>query len=572
MQVKEKIIEKAFLVIALSSISILALITFFIFEEGLPLIWKIGPKAFLLGERWIPSQGFVRHLSDDRQFLLGHSWGPPSGYSSWVGLYHLSCRNGPLLPWEHVLRPAIQLLAAIPSVIYGFWGLIVLVPLVRNYLGGPGLSILSGSLILGFMILPTIISISEDSLRALPPTYKAGALALGATHWQTIWRVLIPAARSGIVASIILGMGRAIGETMAMIMILGNAVKMPTSFLDSARTLTTNIGIEMGYASGDHRQALFATGIVLFFIIMVLNSLAIFLSRRRVRLMINRTRYLTQSIAKILIWIAALSTIAVMILILFQILKEGFPVLHLRFFLDSPKSMGREGGIFSTIIGTMALTVVAILFAAPLGVGTAIFLREYTRESRISRLIRFGTDCLAGVPSIIFGLFGFVFFVIRLNMGWSILSGGLTLAAMILPTVISTTEESIKAIPHSYREVSYSLGGTKWQTVTRVVLPNALPGIFTGIITECGKEHWRDCCRHSDRGLLFGDAHFPLLSHSNHVRPFLYPRQRGDFHGDGLRNRSGFDLARLVGQCGRELVAQPVYPSSDLKEFYVSRE
>jgi phosphate transport system permease protein len=179
------------------------------------------------------------------------------------------------------LRPAIQLLAAIPSVIYGFWGLIVLVPLIRNYLGGPGLSILSGSLILGFMILPTIISISEDSLKALPPSYKAGALALGATHWQTIWRVLIPAARSGIVASVILGMGRAIGETMAMIMILGNAVKMPTSFLDSARTLTTNIGIEMGYASGDHREALFATGIVLFFIIMILNSLAIFLSRRR---------------------------------------------------------------------------------------------------------------------------------------------------------------------------------------------------------------------------------------------------------------------------------------------------
>jgi phosphate transport system permease protein len=180
-----------------------------------------------------------------------------------------------------VLRPAIQLLAAIPSVIYGFWGLIVLVPLVRNYLGGPGLSILSGSVILGFMILPTIISISEDSLKALPPAYKAGALAMGATHWQTIWRVMIPAARSGIVASIILGMGRAIGETMAMIMILGNAVKMPSSFLDSARTLTTNIGIEMGYASGAHRQALFATGVILFIIIMLLNSLAIFLSRRR---------------------------------------------------------------------------------------------------------------------------------------------------------------------------------------------------------------------------------------------------------------------------------------------------
>jgi phosphate transport system permease protein len=200
-----------------------------------------------------------------------------------------------------------------------------------------------------------------------------------------------------------------------------------------------------------------------------------------------RTRFITQSIAKILIWVAALSTIGVMILILFQILKEGLPILHLRFFLDSPRSMGREGGIFSTIIGTLALTIVAIIFATPLGVGTAIFLREYTRESRMSRLIRFGTDCLAGIPSIIFGLFGFVFFVITLKMGWSILSGGLTVAAMILPTIISTTEEAIKAIPYSFREVSYSLGGTRWQTVTRAVLPNAIPGIFTGIILSVGR-------------------------------------------------------------------------------------
>jgi len=196
----------------------------------------------------------------------------------------------------------------------------------------------------------------------------------------------------------------------------------------------------------------------------------------------ERRRYLTQNIAKILIWMAALSTMAVMALIVFQVLWEGLPVLSLSFFLDSPRSMGREGGIFSTIVGTFALTIVAILFATPLGVGTAIFLWEYTREGRISRTIRFGIGCLAGVPSIIFGLFGFVFFVIYLNMGWSILSGGLTMAALILPTIISATEEALKAIPYSFREVSYSLGGTKWQTVTRAVIPSALPGIFTGII------------------------------------------------------------------------------------------
>jgi phosphate transport system permease protein len=179
------------------------------------------------------------------------------------------------------MRPAIQLLAGIPSVIYGFWGLIVVVPAIRGVLGGPGLSILAGSLILGVMILPTVISISEDALRALPPSYKEGSLALGATHWQTIWRLELPAARSGLLAAAILGLGRAVGETMAVIMVLGNAVKVPESILSPARTLTTNIGIEMGYASGAHREALFATGVVLFVVIMAVNLAANLTINRR---------------------------------------------------------------------------------------------------------------------------------------------------------------------------------------------------------------------------------------------------------------------------------------------------
>jgi len=276
---KEKILEKSFLLIALSSISILGLIAFFIFEQGIPLIWKIGLNSFLLGDRWFPSKESFGIFP----MIVGSFWvtlgslvvGVPLGVACAVFLCELTPPT-----FAMILRPMIQLLAAIPSVIYGFWGLIILVPLIRESLGGPGLSILAGSLVLGIMILPTIISISEDSLRALPRTYKEGALSLGATHWQTIWRVLLPAARSGIVASVILGMGRAIGETMAMIMILGNAAQLPGSLLDSARTLTTNIGIEMGYASGDHRQALFATGVVLFFIIMILNSLALLVSRK----------------------------------------------------------------------------------------------------------------------------------------------------------------------------------------------------------------------------------------------------------------------------------------------------
>jgi phosphate transport system permease protein len=199
------------------------------------------------------------------------------------------------------------------------------------------------------------------------------------------------------------------------------------------------------------------------------------------------SRHHTQGLAKGVIWVAAFSTLAVMFWILYQVLREGLPLLHPNFFIQAPRQMGRAGGIFPTIIGTIALTVVAIVIATPLGVGTAIFLREYTRESGVSRVIRFGTDCLAGVPSIIFGLFGFVFFVIFLRMGWSILSGGLTLATMILPTIICTAEEAIKSVPYTYREVSFALGGTRWQTIRKMVLPNAFPGILTGVLLGVGR-------------------------------------------------------------------------------------
>ncbi len=199
------------------------------------------------------------------------------------------------------------------------------------------------------------------------------------------------------------------------------------------------------------------------------------------------SRHRRQDLAKGVIWVAAFSTLAVMFWILYQILREGVPLLSGDFLLEDPRQMGRAGGIYSTIVGTFALTIVAIVIATPLGVGTAVFLREYTRESRISRIIRFGTDCLAGVPSIIFGLFGFVFFVIFMGMGWSILSGGLTLATMILPTIICTAEEAVKAVPYTYREVSFALGGTRWQTIRKVVLPNALPGILTGVLLGVGR-------------------------------------------------------------------------------------
>jgi phosphate transport system permease protein len=194
-----------------------------------------------------------------------------------------------------------------------------------------------------------------------------------------------------------------------------------------------------------------------------------------------------QKFIKILLWAFTLITIFTLFFILFFILKNGLPVLSLSFLTTNPKDMGKSGGIFSTIIGTIALTIMAILIATPLGVGSAIYLNEYTREGRITRIIRFGADCLAGIPSIIFGLFGFILFVTKLKLGWSILSGSLTLAFMILPTIIRTSEEAMKCVPRSYRDVSYSLGSTKWQMVTKVVLPSALPGIITGIILSAGR-------------------------------------------------------------------------------------
>ena len=195
----------------------------------------------------------------------------------------------------------------------------------------------------------------------------------------------------------------------------------------------------------------------------------------------------TQSIAVFLLGAATLLTLAILLFIIVFVLEKGIPVLSAEFLFSNPRDMGRAGGIFPTLVGSIVLPLLAIGLALPFGVGTAVYLTEYTRESGLTRWIRFGTDCLAGIPSIIFGLFGFIFFVTILHMGWCLLSGGLTLALMILPTIIRTTEEAIRAVPVAYREVSFSLGATRWRTVWHVVLPNALPGIVTGVMLGIGR-------------------------------------------------------------------------------------
>jgi phosphate transport system permease protein len=196
---------------------------------------------------------------------------------------------------------------------------------------------------------------------------------------------------------------------------------------------------------------------------------------------------ISQSIAKTVIWSAAILVILLLLFILIYILVKGMPTLNWQFLSEDPRDMGRSGGILSTIVGTLSVTAVAVIVATPFGVGTAFFLTEYTREGRVTRIIRFSPESLAAIPSIVFGLFGFIFFVIYLKLGWSILSGGLTLAVMILPTIIRTSEEAIRTVPLIYREVSFSLGGTKWQTIIGSVVPSALPGIATGVILGIGR-------------------------------------------------------------------------------------
>ncbi len=195
----------------------------------------------------------------------------------------------------------------------------------------------------------------------------------------------------------------------------------------------------------------------------------------------------SQFFMKILLWILTGFTLFILIFIIINISLKGLPQVTPSFLLQEPTDMGRHGGIFSTIVATAYVTILAILLASPLGVGSAIYLTEYTREGWVTRIIRFGAECLAGVPSIILGLFGFVLFVMKLGLGWSVLSGGLTLAIMVLPIIIRTSEEAIKAVPQEYRLVCYSLGLSKWQTITRIVLLSALPGISTGIMLSVGR-------------------------------------------------------------------------------------
>lgn len=286
--IKEKAMEIVFLISACISILSVALICIFLFTNGVPGIAKIGAKEFLLGTEWKPGSQLYGILST----IIGSIYvtvgaiivGVPIGLLMAVFMARFCPKK-----LYRILKPGVELLAGIPSVVYGFFGLMVLVPFVRNTfrpilmqygMTTTGQSILAASVLLGMMILPTIINVSESAIRAVPDSYYQGALALGATHERSVFMTVVPAAKSGIMAAVILGVGRAIGETMAVIMVAGNQPRIPGSIFDGVRTMTANIVIDMGYATDLHREALIATGVALFVFILIINLLFSLLKKR----------------------------------------------------------------------------------------------------------------------------------------------------------------------------------------------------------------------------------------------------------------------------------------------------
>ena len=278
MKYKEKIMHVVFLLMACLSIAAVALICVFLLGNGIPTILEIGPGNFF-GTVWKPGKdlyGITPMIVASIYVTAGAIIvGVPLGLLTAIFL----ARFCPAAVYK-VLKPAVELMAGIPSIVYGFFGLMVLVPVIQELTGTSGKSLLTASLLLGIMILPTIITVSESSLRAVPESYYEGSLALGATHERSVFSVILPAAASGVMSGVILGIGRAIGETMAVIMIAGNQAMMPSGLLKGLRTMTANIVLEMGYASGLHREALIATGVVLFVFILIINTCFSLLKRR----------------------------------------------------------------------------------------------------------------------------------------------------------------------------------------------------------------------------------------------------------------------------------------------------
>lgn len=553
-RLKELALKNLFLTCACVAVLAVILIFVFTFWKAIPVITDIGLGEFF-GLTWAPTEGrygILALLAGSGIVTVGSlAIGVPLAVGCAVFLTEIAGKR-----LAGIVSTAVDLLAGVPSVVYGFFGLVILRPLVAGLTGGLGFGALTVWLVLAIMIVPTITTLTMDALRSIPMGIREASFAMGATRWQTIYKVVLPAAKMGIVNAVVLGMGRAIGETMAVLMVVGNAPVIPGGIASPLSTITSQIALDMGYSSGLHRSALFGMGVVLFIISASLVGIVRAVSsaresgrgrsrhrrakaadravvaggvnfdhaeapaehapaqmltaddvtpvtgavtearegsRARIKRLLaegakgggnkNRTNDLMLGVFRA----AGIVTAAVLVVIIAFVAVNGLPVMSLDFIFGWPEGVNAEGGIFPTIVSTLYVTALAMLICTPIAVLAAVYLAEYAKQGRLVTFIRYAADTLSSVPSIVMGLFGYAMFVEAMGFGLSMLSAALALALMMMPIVMRTTEEAIRAVPRYIRWGAYGLGATKWQVVSKIVLPSAFPRIATGIVLAIGR-------------------------------------------------------------------------------------
>ena len=506
-------------------ICIIAVIAIFAFliVKSVPTFRKLGILEFVFGDNWSPdrtdtfatenisgSYGIFSMIVGTFAATVGALlFGGVLGYFTAVFIAFFCPKR-----LKKIFSSVINLLAGIPSVVYGFFGIVFLLPLLSNIAPNNGSGLLATSIILGIMILPTVVSLSKTSIEAVPQQYYEGAVALGSNHSEAAFKVVVPAAKSGIFASLVLGVGRALGETMAVVMVAGNAPTYPNGLFNSFRVMTANIVMEMGYAGELQEGALIATGVVLLIFILIVNMIFNTISNKSVKKIVSVTSQrgsrkrmslfsgvkekigaflYTIKIASVGKWAAIVSGVLsgiALILIMGFVFVNGLPELitnpHLIF---GKYEFGSENiTILPSIVATLMAVVLSLVIAVPIGIMTAVFLNEYTKKNNIFvRVIRTAIDILSGVPSIVYGLFGMITFVKVFGGSSSIIAGSLTVSIMLLPTIVRSTEESLKAVEDSLREGSFALGAGKLRTIFKIVLPASLSGIISAVILSMGR-------------------------------------------------------------------------------------
>lgn len=502
--IKEACGKVVFAATAALCIAAAAAIFVFIIMKSIPALAETGLGNFLFGTEWAPDANDVygQPLAGSYGILpmlvgtlvatvCALLVGGTLGFFTAVFLSYY-CKG----KVKTVFTSVINLLAGVPSVIFGFFGIKVVMPLF-NMLSPNGNSsgLLLTSVILGMMIFPTVASLSKTALEAVPQAYYEGALALGGTRDQAVFRTVVPAAKSGITAAMILGVGRALGETMAVVMVAGNSPQFPEGLFSSFRTMTANIVLEMGYAGEMQMGALFATGgVLLVFVAITVILLSLVTSDKKSKgrggkkfgfSLFNGRKICFAG--KAFSFVSAAFALAFLAALIIYLLVMGLPHLSGQL-LFGAYEYGGEISILPSVAATLMTVGISLVIALPLGICAAIFLSEYAgSRNPLVRIIRGAIDVLSGVPSIVYGLFGAVTFVTLLGGNYSIAAGSLTISVMLLPTVIRATEESLRAVPMSLREGALALGAGKLRTVFTVVLPSAMPGIIAAAILSVGR-------------------------------------------------------------------------------------